>query len=98
MAAHKEFDMGAEFAALDFHSIRREERFIRTDESASHNNKKKWPIEEKESFRWLEMMDKSVANIPGGIRVITVCDREGDMADLSPMSCLLKPKRWMSRF
>jgi hypothetical protein len=68
------------------------------DESISHNNKKKRTIEEKESFRWLEMMDKRVANIPEGVRVITVCDREGDMADLSPTSCLPKPKRRMSRF
>jgi hypothetical protein len=52
------------------------------DESASHNSKKKRPTEEKESFRWLEMMDKRVANIPEGIRVITVCDREGDMYEL----------------
>jgi hypothetical protein len=58
-----------------------------------NTHKKKRTIEEKESFRWLEMMDKSVANIPEGVRVITVCDREGDMADLSPMSCLPKPKR-----
>jgi hypothetical protein len=33
MAAHKEFDIGAEFAGLDFHSIRLEERFIRTMET-----------------------------------------------------------------
>jgi hypothetical protein len=30
MATHKEFDMGAEFAGLDFYSIRLEKRFIRT--------------------------------------------------------------------
>jgi hypothetical protein len=33
MAAHKEFDIGAEFAGLNFHSIRLEERFIRTMET-----------------------------------------------------------------
>jgi hypothetical protein len=33
IAAHKEFDMGAEFAGLNFHSIRLEERFIRTMET-----------------------------------------------------------------
>jgi hypothetical protein len=33
MTAHKEFDMGAKFAGLDFHSIRLEERFIRTMET-----------------------------------------------------------------
>jgi hypothetical protein len=51
------------------------------DESESHESKKKRPIEEKESFRWLEMMDRRTANIPLGVKVITICDREGDMAD-----------------
>jgi hypothetical protein len=33
MTAYKEFDMDVEFAGLDFHSIRLEERFIRTMET-----------------------------------------------------------------
>jgi hypothetical protein len=52
------------------------------DESASHDSKKVRPIEEKESFRWLETLERSTADIPEGIPVITVCDREGDMYEL----------------
>ena len=40
------------------------------------------PIEEKESFRWLETMEKSNAGIPESIKVINICDREGDMYEL----------------
>jgi hypothetical protein len=49
------------------------------DESATHDSKKTRPIEEKESFRWLETLERSTADIPNDIKVITVCDREGDM-------------------
>jgi hypothetical protein len=49
------------------------------DESATHDGKKTRPIEEKESFRWLETLERSTADIPDDIKVITVCDREGDM-------------------
>ncbi|GHU12921.1 IS4 family transposase [Spirochaetia bacterium] len=49
------------------------------DESATHDGKKMRPIEEKESFRWLETLERSTADIPDDIKVITVCDREGDM-------------------
>ncbi|MDR1220159.1 MAG: IS4 family transposase, partial [Treponema sp.] len=52
------------------------------DESASHESKKVRPIEEKESFRWLETLKRSTADIPEGIKVITVYDREGDMYEL----------------
>jgi hypothetical protein len=51
------------------------------NETASHESKKVRPIEEKESFRWLETLERSTADIPEGVRLITVCDREGDMAD-----------------
>jgi hypothetical protein len=52
------------------------------DETASHDSKKVRPIEEKESYRWLETLERSTADIPEGVRVITVCDREGDMYEL----------------
>jgi hypothetical protein len=52
------------------------------DESASHESKKVRPIEEKESFRRLETLERSTAAIPEGVKVITVCDREGDMYEL----------------
>jgi hypothetical protein len=48
------------------------------DESTSHESKKVRPIEEKESWRWLETLERSTADIPEGIKVQTVCDREGD--------------------
>jgi hypothetical protein len=56
------------------------------DESAGHDRKKAWPIEAKESFRWRrlksgETLERSTADLPPDIKMITVCDREGDMAD-----------------
>ncbi|MDR0638596.1 MAG: hypothetical protein LBG27_06825 [Spirochaetaceae bacterium] len=51
------------------------------DESASHDSKKARPIEEKESFRRLETLERSAQDMPEGVRMITACDREGDMAD-----------------
>jgi len=37
------------------------------------------PIEEKESFKWLESMERSNKGIPAEIKVINVCDREADL-------------------
>jgi hypothetical protein len=39
----------------------------------------KLPIEEKESYKWLETMDKSLMGVSTGTRVINVCDREADI-------------------
>jgi len=64
---------------LDQSSYTRE---IRKDETASHDKKKRRPIEEKESYRWLETMENSGKDIPSEIKVIHVCDREGDMYEL----------------
>jgi hypothetical protein len=57
-------------------------REIRKDESATHDQKKRRPIEEKESYRWLATMENSSNDIPAGIKLIHVCDREGDMYEL----------------
>jgi hypothetical protein len=38
------------------------------------------PIEEKESFRWLETMERADRDIPKDIKVLHICDREGDIA------------------
>jgi hypothetical protein len=44
MTEGKSFNMAEEFADMDFHSIRLEERFVRTqDETASHESKKVCP-------------------------------------------------------
>jgi hypothetical protein len=37
------------------------------------------PIEEKESFKWLESLERSNKDIPSNIKVINICDREGDL-------------------
>ena len=40
------------------------------------------PIEEKESFRWIENIRESTAIVPDGVHCITICDREGDFYEL----------------
>jgi len=39
----------------------------------------KLPIEDKESYKWLEMLEKSNVSYPIGTTVVHVCDREGDI-------------------
>jgi hypothetical protein len=39
-------------------------------------------IEEKESYRWLEMLVESTESIPEDVNIITICDREGDFYEL----------------
>jgi len=40
------------------------------------------PIEEKESYRWVEMLINSTKDIPDSVKVVTICDREGDFFEL----------------
>jgi hypothetical protein len=47
-------------------------------------------IEKKESFRWLEMLEESTKDIPEGIKVVTICDREGDFYELYAKASELK--------
>jgi hypothetical protein len=67
---------GLVLGVLDQSSYNRPEA---KDESATHDSKKIRPIEEKESYRWPETLERSTVDIPEQIKVITVCDREGDM-------------------
>jgi hypothetical protein len=53
------------------------------DESAGHESKKIRPIEEKESFRRLETLERNTLDIPAGVKAITVCGSEGDRYELS---------------
>jgi hypothetical protein len=78
---------GLVLGVLDQSRYNREEA---TDESASHESKKVRPIEEPESFRWLESLERSTAGLPCEVRVITVCDREGDRYELFAKAPLLK--------
>jgi hypothetical protein len=83
---------------MDFHSIRLEERFIRTIETFSKQpDASIWEASEDRAealakgraiyrdageFRWLEALERSIADIPEGTKVITVCDRERDRHEL----------------
>ncbi len=40
------------------------------------------PIEEKESYRWLQAFEQTLALAPTGVEVITVCDREADICEM----------------
>lgn len=48
----------------------------------SKSKKAARPIEEKESNRWLEMLDESTLYIPDEVHIVTICDREGDFYEL----------------
>lgn len=43
------------------------------------------PIEEKESYRWLQSLEHA-QSVSGDTQVVTVCDREADMYDLFELS------------
>jgi hypothetical protein len=40
------------------------------------------PIEEKESYRWLETLEESIRDLPVSVTPIAICDREGDIYEL----------------
>jgi len=48
-------------------------------ERGKRKDKRQKPIEEKESYKWLESMDKSQLGIPKGLRLVHVGDREADV-------------------
>jgi hypothetical protein len=68
------------------------------DESASHDKKRTRPIEEKESYRWLETMENSTVNIPDEIKVIPCLRPRRGYGGLKSDSCLPKRKNWVKRF
>jgi len=45
----------------------------------SDDTRKKLPIEEKESYKWLETLENVGASFPEGTMAVHVCDREGDI-------------------
>ncbi len=45
-------------------------------------DRKSLPIEEKESYRWLETMDQATAGCPQGTQTVVIGDRESDIYDL----------------
>jgi hypothetical protein len=42
----------------------------------------KLPIEEKESYRWLQAFEQTLALAPSDVQVVTVCDREADIYEM----------------
>jgi hypothetical protein len=70
---------GLVLGVLDQRSYNREQA---KDDSGNHENKKTRPIEEKESFRWIQTLEQSLTSIENSVKVLTVCDREGDMYEL----------------
>lgn len=42
----------------------------------------KLPIEEKESYRWLQAFEQTMDLTPDGVEVVTVCDREADIYEM----------------
>ncbi len=57
-------------------------RDVRRDDSATKDEKRSRPIEEKESCRWIHTMNETHQRVPKDIPVLTVCDREGDFYEL----------------
>jgi len=57
---------------------------IRPEDEPSHRPAecRLLPIEEKESYRWLQAFEQTLALAPVGVEVITVCDREADIYEM----------------
>jgi hypothetical protein len=58
--------------------------FNRTEDEPSHRPQdcRKLPIEEKESYRWVQAFEQTLALAPPGVDVVTVCDREADIYEM----------------
>lgn len=50
-----------------------------TRDKISNDELKRLPIEEKESYKWFKSLRKTEDLKPEGTRIVTVCDREGDI-------------------
>jgi hypothetical protein len=61
-------------------------RAERKNAALTREQQKNRPIEEKESARWLATMEHADSGISDEIKVIHVCDREGDIYELFDMA------------
>ena len=52
------------------------------DFGKSDASRKNLPIEDKESFKWLETLERVGSSFPEGTLAVHVCDREGDIFEL----------------
>ena len=51
-------------------------------EVGSDYARRKRPIEEKESYKWIAALEETVRLTPPGVQVVSVCDREADVYEL----------------
>ena len=58
----------------------------------THRQKRLRPIEEKESYRWLDTMQTVVANAPMQTRLVHIADREGDIYELYALAQRIEEK------
>ena len=58
--------------------------FTRAEGEPSHqpNEVRRLPIEEKESYKWLQAFEQTLELAPAGVDVVTVCDREADIYEM----------------
>lgn len=56
----------------------------------SESEKKARPIEEKESFKWIEAIREAVAHTPSGVKLVNIGDREADVYELFVEAAKLK--------
>jgi hypothetical protein len=58
--------------------------FSRPLDEPSHqpNELRQLPIEEKESYKWIEAFEQTLKLTPAGVEVVTVCDREADIYEM----------------
>jgi len=58
--------------------------FTRAEGEPSHqpNEVRQLPIEEKESYKWLQAFEQTLELAPAGVDVVTVCDREADIYEM----------------
>lgn len=61
-----------------------QKQWIRPPEELGKTKSRRFdqPIEEKESYKWLETIEKSNISVSDGTTVVHVCDREGDIYEL----------------
>jgi hypothetical protein len=64
----------------------------RKDESATKSQKRLRPIEEKESYRWLETMTEANTYVPSNVNAIHICDREGDFYEFYAQALAINSK------
>ena len=57
-------------------------RMQASNNTLTHDSKKLRTLADKESYRWVQALGESAEVLPEGMKVVTVCDREGDIYEL----------------